>query len=133
MAKKTLAQLKKTLWKIVSKRIRERDGYICFTSDIKVFGSGAHCGHGLASSICGGRLRYHPKNLHCQSYRENIYLGGNGVIYYRKQIEKYGKKHIENLYKLQNKYIKVDTLYYETLIELYKNGTWNDIEQFLEK
>lgn len=133
MKKKTDAQLKKILWKIVSKRIRERDNYICFTSKKKVEGANAHCGHGLPSSICGGRLRYHPKNLHCQSYHENINLGGNGTIYYQEQVKKYGKKEVDKLYKLKDKYIKVDSVFYTTLIDLYTNGTWEDIEKYLAK
>lgn len=130
--KKKLSVLKRRLWEIVSKRIKERDNYICFTSGKKVEGSNAHCGHGSPSSICGGRVRYHPKNLHCQSYHENINLGGNGRVYYKNQIEKYGREAIDKLDLLELKYIKVDELYYMTLIELYTNGTWEDIENYLE-
>jgi len=133
MKKKTDAQLKKILWKIVSKRVRERDNYICFTSKKKVEGANAHCGHGLPSSICGGRLRYHPKNLHCQSYHENINLGGNGTIYYQEQVKRYGKKTVDKLYKLKDKYIKVDSIFYNKLIDLYTSGTWEDIENYLAK
>lgn len=125
--------LKKKLWTIVSKRIRERDGYICFTSKKKVEGMNAHCGHGLPSSICGGRLRYHPLNLHCQSYNENINLGGNGTVYYQEQVKKYGKKRIDALYSLKGHFIKVDTDYYLKLIDLYTNGTWEEITEYLEQ
>lgn len=131
--KLTTSQLKKKLWLIVSPRIKERDNYICFTSGKKVEGVNAHCGHGLPSSVCGGRLRYHPKNLHCQSYNENINLGGNGTVYYQNQVKNYGQDYVNNLYSLQNEYIKVDTLYYEKLIDLYKNATWQEIEDFLER
>jgi len=129
---KSISTLKKTLWTIVAKRIKERDNYICFTSGKKVEGANAHCGHGNPSSICGGRLRYHPKNLHCQSYYENINLGGNGRVYYQRQIERYGKEIVDKLDSLQNKYIKTDELYYRTLINLYTNGTWENIESYLE-
>lgn len=125
-------KLKEKLWKIVSKRIRERDNWTCYTSKKKVEGANAHCGHGLPSSICGGRLRYHPANLHCQSYFENINLGGNGTIYYQEQVKEYGKEYVDSLYALKDCYIKVDKQFYETLIELYTNGTWEDIETFLE-
>jgi hypothetical protein len=130
--KPTVSSLKKKLWVIVSKRIKERDNYICFTSGKKVEGMNAHCGHGNPSSVCGGRLRYHPKNLHCQSYNENINLGGNGRVYYQNQIKKYGKKVVEKLDQLQHKYIKTDIIYYLTLINLYTNGTWEEIENYLE-
>lgn len=127
-----VSTLKKKLWDIISKRIKERDKNICFTSKKFVEGSNAHCGHGLPSSICGGRLRYHPKNLHCQSYNENINLGGNGTIYYQEQLKSYGQETVDKLYQLQNKFIKVDEIFYLKLIDLYKNGTWQEIENYLE-
>lgn len=128
----SITSLKKKLWNIVSKRIKERDNYICFTSGKKVEGVNAHCGHGKPMGACGGRLKYHPKNLHCQSYHENINLGGNGREYYKRQVMKYGQDVIDELDKLDNKFMKVDKFFYETLIELYTSGTWEDIENFLE-
>lgn len=125
-------KLKEKLWKIVSKRIKARDENICFTSKKYVEGANAHCGHGIPSSVCGGRLRYHPANLHCQSYHENINLGGHGVQYYQEQVKAYGQEYVDYLYSLKDNYIKVDKQFYETLIELYTNGTWEDIENFLE-
>jgi len=130
--KQNVSKLKKKLWVIVSKRIKERDKNICFTSKKYVEGVNAHCGHGLSSSICGGRLRYHPKNLHCQSYNENINLGGNGVIYYQEQVKKYGLETVNKLYQLQNKYISVGVDYYLKLIDLYTHGTFEEIESYLE-
>jgi hypothetical protein len=140
MARSTIKKPKKhkigwwkdKLWQIVSKRIKERDKNICFTSGKFVTGSNAHCGHGNPSSVCGGRLRFHPKNLHCQSYHENVNLGGNGRVYYRKQVEKYGQEVVDKLDQLQNKYIKVDEIFYQKLIDLYTNGTWEEIEAYLE-
>ena len=132
LKKPKTSALKKKLWKIVSGRIKERDKFICFTSKKQVSGMNAHCGHGLPASICGGRLAYHPKNLHCQSYHENINLGGNGTIYYQEQVKKYGKEATEALYLLRGKYISLDTNHYLKLIELYTNGTWEEIEEYLE-
>lgn len=129
---KKISVLKRKLWEIVSKRIKERDKNICFTSKKKVEGSNAHCGHGLPSSVCGGRLRYHPKNLHCQSYHENVNLGGNGTVYYQEQVKKYGQEVVDKLYLLKNKFIKVDTDFYLNLAELYIVGTWEEIENYLE-
>lgn len=128
----SLSSLKKKLWLVVSKRIKERDKNICFTSGKFVEGSNAHCGHGTPSAVCGGRLKYHPKNLHCQSYHENINLGGNGRVYYKKQVEKYGQETVDKLDMLNNKYVKADVLFYLKLIDLYTNGTWEEIEYFLE-
>ena len=130
--KTKISVFKRKLWKVVSKRIKERDKYICYTSKVKVSGSNAHCGHGLPSSVCGARLRYHPKNLHCQSYRENVNAGGNGAIYYQEQVKQYGQKAVNKLYALQNKFIDADETFYELLTGLYETGTWEDIEYFLE-
>jgi len=128
----SISKLKLKLWKIVADRIKERDNFICYTSGRKVEGSGAHCGHGMSNSICGARLRYHPKNLHCQSYYENIHASGNGIQYYQNQLRDYGAKQVRELYALKNKYIKADVIFYETLLELYKTGTWEEIEEYLE-
>lgn len=130
--KQSISTLKKKLWAVVSARIKERDKFICYTSGRKVEGSGAHCGHGMSNSICGARLRYHPKNLHCQSYYENIHASGNGIQYYQNQLRDYGQETVDKLYSLKNKYMKADEIFYQKLIDLYKTGTWEEIENFLE-
>lgn len=128
----SITTLKKKLWVVVSKRIKERDNFVCYTSGKKVEGANAHCGHGMPNSICGARLRYHPLNLHCQSYYENIYASGNGVQYYQNQVRDYGENRVKELYKLKDKYIKADAIFYQTLIDLYSNGTWEEIITYLE-
>ena len=130
--KQKVSILHKKLWAIVSKRIKERDKNICFTSGKYVTGMNCHCGHGISNSISGGRLRFHPKNLAVQSYYENIHASGNGGTFYRNQVVKYGQETMDKLYALKNKYIKVDADYYLTLIDLYTNGSWQDIEDYLE-
>jgi hypothetical protein len=132
LKKKSVTQLKTKLWKIVSARIKERDKFVCYTSGRKVEGSGAHCGHGMSSSVCGARLRYHPKNLHCQSYYENIHASGNGIQYYQNQVRDYGQESVDKLYNLKNKFIKADSFFYQRLIDLYESGTWEEIESYLE-
>jgi Bacteriophage Lambda NinG protein len=131
MKKKTVTQLKKKLWSIVAKRIKERDDYICFTSGKKVEGANAHCGHMFPSGSCGAVLRYHPLNLHCQSYFENINQGGNGAVYALNFIEKYGQEKMNKMLQLKNKSIKADTQFYEKLIELYTNNTLEEVENYL--
>lgn len=128
---KTIGQLKKDLWKIVAKKIKERDGYICFTSGKKVEGANAHCGHMFPSGSCGALLRHHPKNLHCQSYYENINMGGNGAVYALNFIKKYGKKEMDNLLRLKNLTIKADVIFYSKLIELYLENSLEEVEDYL--
>lgn len=127
----SISKLKNKLWGLVSKRIKERDKYICFTSGKKVEGSNAHCGHMFPSGACGALLRYHPKNLHCQSYNENINLGGNGAIYATRFIEVYGEEEFKNLLQLKNRSIKADVWFYQNLIDLYSNSTLEEIEDYL--
>lgn len=131
MKAQSISLLKKKLWKIVSLRIKERDGNICFTSGKYVEGANAHCGHMFPSGSCGAVLRYHPKNLHCQSYFENINMGGNGAVYALNFIEKYGKKEMTKMLKLKNSSIKADTHFYNTMIEMYKNNSLLEIEKYL--
>lgn len=130
--KKSVSYYKKKLWTIVSNYIRQRDGFVCFTSGVKVEGSNAHCGHGIPSSVGGVTLRYHPLNLHCQSYVENIHHSGNGGEYYRRQISKYGQEKVDRLYSLKNRTRKADTFFYQRLIDLYTNGDQDKIIRFLE-
>jgi hypothetical protein len=127
----SISKVKKDLWKVVSKRIKERDNYICFTSGKKVEGMNAHCGHMHPSAACGALLRYHPKNLHCQSYNENINLGGNGVMYATRFIEVYGEKEFKNLLILKNRSIKADIHFYLNLLDLYKYSSLEEVENYL--
>ena len=93
----------------------------------------AHCGHMFPSGSCGATLRYHPKNLHCQSYNENINNGGNGTVYALNFIQKYGQDEMHKMLMLKNKTIKADIWFYEELIRLYTEGTFEEIEEYLEK
>ena len=92
----------------------------------------AHCGHMFPSGGCGALLRYHPKNLHCQSYNENINLGGNGAIYATRFVEVYGTDEFKTLLILKNKSIKADRYFYEKLTDLYTNNTLEEVESFLQ-
>lgn len=129
---KSVSQLKKILWKLVSNFIRERDKYICFTSGVKVSGSNAHCGHMYPSSVSGILLRYHPHNLACQSYVENIHHSGNGAVFYQKALEKYGHEKMNTLKQLKQASAQGDRHFYTTMIDLYKQGNEENIVKFLE-
>lgn len=127
-----ISKLKKQLWEIIKLYIRERDKSICFTSGVKVEGSNRHVGHGIPSSVGGVLLRYHPYNLHIQSYVENIHHSGNGGIYYRNSLMKYGQEKMDKLYSLKNYTIQADRYFYTSLIDLYKQGNEEEIVKFLE-
>jgi hypothetical protein len=129
---KSISQLKKTLWKTIGIKVRLRDKNKCFTSGKEVFGSNCHVGHGIPSSVGGALCRYHPYNLHVQSYVENIHFSGNGGEYYRRQIIKYGQDKIDRLYELKNHSIQADRYFYTTMNELWEIGNETEIIKFLE-
>lgn len=127
----TVTALKKKLWKMVSTYIRERDKWVCFTSGVKVLGSNAHAGHMIPQSVGGILLKYHPYNIHCQSYVENIHHSGNGAEYYRRAVGKYGQEEIDKLFFLKEKTTKADRYFFTTMIELYEQGDEKKIIDFL--
>lgn len=127
-----ISKLKKQLWEIIKVYIRERDNSVCFTSGVKVEGSNRHVGHGIPSSVGGVLLRYHPHNLHIQSYVENIHHSGNGGVYYRNQLAKYGQEKVDKLYELKNHTAQADRYFYTSMIDLYKQGKEEEIVKFLE-
>lgn len=131
---KPLSQLKKKLWKLVSQKIRERDKFICFTSGVQVSGSNAHCGHMYPSSVGGVLLRYHPYNLACQSYVENIHHSGNGAVFYQKALQKYGQEKMDTLRRLKNASTQADRYFFDTMIDMYEEFELyeEEIVKFLE-
>lgn len=115
MKKPTVGKLKKKLWTVFSKYIRERDNYICFTCGRYGEGSGMHAGHFIPKSVGGIALYFHEDNVHAQCYNCNINLGGNQYIYGKKLGDK-----AEELYDIKNKVIEKWTIAdYEEKIEHY--------------
>lgn len=127
-----ISKLKKQLWEVIKLYIRERDNSTCFTSGVKVEGSNRHVGHLIPSSVGGVLLRYYPLNLHIQSYVENIHHSGNGAIYYRNAVAKYGQEKIDKMFELKNHSAQADRYFYTSMIDLYKQGNEEEIIKFLE-
>jgi len=105
MKKKTTKYLRNKLRKIFFDYIKQRDGRTCFTCGRLIEpGKGLHCGHFIPSKICGYDLRYDEEIVHVQCYFCNINLGGYGAMYYKKMIEKYGQKKVDNIFERLNIY-----------------------------
>ena len=122
MSKKTITSLKKQLWKIFSKFVRERDKYRCFTCGKEATGSGMHAGHFITGATCPVTIYFDERNVHAQCYHCNINLSGNWVIYERKMIDKYGQDIVNDL-KLKRTLDQGTKLYedwYEEKINYYK-------------
>lgn len=127
----TIGKLKKKLWEEIKLYIRERDQSTCFTSGIKVEGSNRHVGHLIPSSVGGVLLRYYPLNLHIQSYVENIHHSGNGAIYYRNAVNKYGQERIDKMFELKNHSTQANRYFFDTMIDLYREGNEVEIIKFI--
>lgn len=114
-----ISVLKRKLWEVFSKFIRQRDGYICFTCGRKGEGSGMHAGHFISKAVGGIALYFHEENVHCQCYHCNINLGGNAYIYG----QKLGTK-AEELYKIKDQVIEkwTEDMYLEK-IKYYEEKT----------
>lgn len=75
-------------------------------------------GHGIPKAL-GMSLYFDEKNVHCQCYRCNINLDGNGVIYAKRIIENYGSEEMERLLRQKNEIKKYTIAEYQQLIEEY--------------
>ena len=98
-------------------------------------GSDFQAGHWEADSTGGAILRYHPQNMHGQGgFCCNINRHGQqrmGVAYTMFMIKRYGLKHVEFLRSLKKKVIKADIIFFETMIELYRQGDEKKIVAYL--
>lgn len=98
--KKTIAQLKKDLWKVFSLYIRQRDKGVCFTCGKRGFeGSNYHAGHFLKKSMCGIELYFHEDNVHGQCAYCNLFLDGDPYKYGMKL----GEKKVKELMDIKKK------------------------------
>lgn len=126
--KVSITTLKKKLWKACSEFIRTRDKGICFTCNFRAFGSGYHAGHFITSKLCNLELRYDPRNIRGQCYNCNINLNGNTVVFYRKMLEEFGQKYVDDLCDqigVKVEWTKEDyeakTLFYQKALEMLKS------------
>lgn len=135
-AKKELKEISHTFIRKRDSKIKDKIGGYCFSCGKYCEGSDFQCGHWEPDSTGGALLRYHPQNMHGQGgYCCNINRHGQqkmGNDYTLKMIEKYGLKRVNEIRALKYKSIKADILFYEKMIELYKEGNEQKIIDFLE-
>ena len=136
-SKTDIAKLKEQLWQLcrefAKNKYKQKDGtHRCFTCDKPIEKANCQLGHFIPNASCGALLRYHPHNLRLQCYYDNINLGGNGSEFYRQLVETEGQAYVDNIFRLKQKTVKADILFYQKLIELYTQGVEKDIIDFLE-
>lgn len=118
---KTLGWYKNHFWTVFSQFIRLRDDGQCFTCANKKHWKQMQAGHMVPRASGGLSLYFHEQNVHCQCYRCNINLGGNGAVYAKNFIEKYGQEDFDEIMRLQAQGFKKFTIEeYKQLTEEYK-------------
>jgi len=135
--KRAKDELEKISHTYVRKRDSKNDYEIagnCFDCDEWAEGQQFQAGHFEPSGSCGAILRYHPHNMHGQKGGCNSQYQQEKVkvAYTLRMIDKYGREYVDHLRQLKNKQIKADIIFYETMIELYKNGDEQAIVDYLE-
>jgi hypothetical protein len=122
MAKKTIAALKKLLWKHFAPFIKRRDKNICCTCGRLTEGQNSQGGHYIAKGACSLEYYFSEKNVHCQCSNCNLRLEGNRPAYRAFLLQRYGP---DVLFDLENHYNKTFTgdtyLWLLDKIEYYKN------------
>lgn len=102
-SKDKVPKLKDKLWNLFARWVKERDGYVCQSSGLKVAGRNAQGGHLIPKSVGGVVLYFHPWNVWCQSGRENVWLGGNGAVFAERISKKLGFNITEYLEEIRKK------------------------------
>lgn len=112
--------LKKELWMIFSKYIRQRDQGICFSCGKKDFWRRMDAGHYIPKTA-GLALYFDERNVNCQCTYCNRYMHGNLAKYAIALRKKYGETILEDLDKERYKIKVIKSIEYQNLIEYYKN------------
>lgn len=118
----SIPKLKKQLWEAIKAFIRIRDNSVCQACGARgLEGSNAQCSHLIASSICGGYLRYDKRNLYLCCFRCNISLSGNIAELYRNVQQKHGQAFLDQLHEDKKKIIQLDRAFLSNKLEEYKH------------
>lgn len=121
---KTLAQLKKLLWKHFSLYIRlknaDSEGMVkCVTCGNRLHYKQAQAGHYIPKSS-GLSIYFYERNVHVQDTCCNLFKHGNLAQYALFLRRTYGENILEELDDKKNEPLKLSRDDYEALIETYK-------------
>jgi hypothetical protein len=118
--KDSTQKLKKQLWSVFSRYIRQRDDGICFTCGQKNNWRNTDAGHFIPKTS-GLELYFDEINVNCQCRECNRTKGGNVQMYEYNLRQKYGDKMIDMLIKRKEKITKISLSEYKKLIQFFKN------------
>lgn len=99
----SITELKKKVWAVFSKWIRQRDNYTCYTCGkiMKKGDSGCHSGHYVPQSK-GNALRFDERNVHCQCLSCNSFKRGNLSEYALRLERDYGHGILQEFDSIKN-------------------------------
>lgn len=121
----TLKKLRAQLWELCRQITAKRYPDVCFTCGKPVSGSNRQLGHFIPRSTCGLYLRYDLRNLRWQCYYDNINLGGNGSMFYRKLVEENGQEYVDQIFADKLRQTKETREFYTNLIAEYQEKVDN--------
>lgn len=113
---KPIRQLKKDLWRVFSKWIRQRDKGICYTCGEP----GNEAGHYYHSK--GFLIHFEERAVHTQCPTCNRWKSGNLQAYALKLVEDYGPDILDEFNNLRQNRYKAKREDYETKIAYYKTA-----------
>lgn len=117
-SKQKISVLKRHLWEVFSKFIRQRDNNTCFICGRKGSGgSSIQAGHFIPKSVGGLALYFNEDNVHACCYNCNINLGGNLYEYGIKL----GPEKVFYLKALQHQFTEISADEYQNKINHYTN------------
>jgi hypothetical protein len=116
---KPLPKLKKQLWTIFSKYIRQRDGGICISCGKVDDWKKMDAGHYIPKTA-GLSIYFNERNVNCQCTYCNRFMHGNLSAYALALRKKYGNDILEELDNVRKTPIVLTRKDYEDKITYYK-------------
>ncbi len=112
--------LKKELWIIFSKYIRQRDEGKCISCGKSDYWRNMDAGHYIPKTA-GLAIYFDERNVNCQCTYCNRWMHGNLSQYALALQKKYGNSILEELDIKRRNLTKISVLEYRQMIEIYKN------------
>lgn len=114
--------LKKSLWRVFSEYIRQRDGGVCISCGKGDFWRNMDAGH-YVPKTAGLSLYFDERNVNCQCTYCNRWMHGNLSRYAIALRKKHGETILEELDSERVKIKKIEPAEYNRLIDYYKEKT----------